>query len=61
MTIFLRSSKTGKVLTQEEWLNSLNEWEDEGGTLADADEFIEVVKDELGNWVEKNPASSSRT
>lgn len=33
MTIYLRSSITGKVLTQEEWQHSLNEWDDEGGHL----------------------------
>ncbi|MCL6721604.1 hypothetical protein M8R21_39400 [Klebsiella sp. T2.Ur] len=59
MTVYLRSSVTGKILTQEEWQHSLNEWEDEGGTAAPADEFIEVVKDSAGNWVEKNPDVSA--
>ena len=46
MNIHLRSTKTGKVMTQEEWLHSLNEWEDEGGAPGHADEFIEVYKND---------------
>ncbi|HAT8002647.1 hypothetical protein EVY06_22880 [Citrobacter koseri] len=57
MTIYLRSSVTGKVLTQEEWQQSLSEWEDEGGSPSPTEEFIEVVKDSKGNWVEKNDSS----
>ncbi len=49
MNIHLRSTKTGKVMTQEEWLHSLNEWEDEGGAPGHADEFIEVYKNDEGN------------
>ncbi|NTZ44158.1 hypothetical protein FCM30_00010 [Lelliottia aquatilis] len=59
MTVYLRSSITGKVLTQKEWQHSLNEWEDEGGASAQVDEFIEVVKDQEGNWIEKNPHNIS--
>lgn len=59
MTVYLRSSVTGKVLTQEEWQHSFNEWEDEGGSPYPAEEFIEVVKDSNGNWVEKNGDESS--
>lgn len=59
MTIYLRSSITGKVLTQKEWQHSLNEWDDEGGASDPVDEFIEVVKDEEGNWIEKNSAHNS--
>lgn len=55
MTVFLRSTVTGKIVTQDEWLHSLNEWEDEGGSYSHADEFIEVVKDKKGDWVVKNP------
>ncbi|EMM5415335.1 hypothetical protein [Citrobacter farmeri] len=57
--IYLRSSVTGKILTQEEWQQSLSEWEDEGGSPAPADELIEVVKDGEGNWIEKNSDHSS--
>lgn len=53
MKVYLRNSKTGKVMSQEEWQHSLSEWEDEGGTSAPSDEFIEVVKDEQGNWIDK--------
>ncbi|UJD97029.1 hypothetical protein FS593_22255 (plasmid) [Lelliottia amnigena] len=59
MTVYLRSSITGKVLTQKEWQHSINEWDDEGGASDPADEFIEVVKDEEGNWIEKNPDNTS--
>lgn len=58
MTVFLRSTVTGKVVTQDEWLHSLNEWEDEGGSSSPVDEFTEVVKNAEGNWVEKNSNSS---
>ena len=40
MTVFLRSTVTGKIVTQDEWLNSLNEWEDEGGSYYHVDEFV---------------------
>lgn len=60
MTVFLRSIVTGKIVTQDEWLHSLNEWEGEGGSYSHADEFIEVVQDGKGDWVVKNPDNCSR-
>lgn len=60
MTVFLRSTVTGKIVTQDEYLHSLNEWEDEGGSYSHADEFIEVVQDGKGDWVVKNPDNCSR-
>lgn len=51
--IYLRNSVTGKVMTQEEWQQSLSEWEDEGGSPSPTGEFVEVVRDSNGNWVEK--------
>ena len=42
MTVFLRSTVTGKIVTQDEWLHSLNEWEDEGGSYYHVDEFVNI-------------------
>ena len=53
MPVYLRNRISGKVLTQEEWQHSENEWEDEGGSSEPDSLFVEVVKDKEGSWVEK--------
>lgn len=51
MTTYLMNVVTGTVDTKENWLDEMKDW---GDTQQEQfDSLVEVVKDDMGNWVEK--------
>ncbi|QKJ86299.1 hypothetical protein PMPD1_1340 [Paramixta manurensis] len=52
MTTYLMNVQTKRVASLEEWENTIEDWEDEGGAARHDSLYVEVVKNAEGEWEE---------